>query len=126
MSGNFGDYEILSEVGRGGMGIVYKARRKSDGEIVAISNWSCPTSLKKKSKNLGPFQTRSSDCQRLKHPNIVTVFDVEIDSDNYFYIMEFLEGNSLRRHLEIHGGRISVLEFSRILAQVVRLLLLTP
>jgi len=120
MSGNFGDYEILSEVGRGGMGIVYKARRKSDGEIVAIKQLVLSNVAKEKIQEFRDrFKREAATAQRLKHPNIVTVFDVEIDSDNYFYIMEFLEGNSLRRHLEIHGGRISVLEFSRILAQVV-------
>jgi serine/threonine protein kinase len=120
MSGNFGDYEILSEVGRGGMGIVYKARRRSDGEIVAIKQLVLSNVGKEKIQEFRDrFKREAATAQRLKHPNIVTVFDVEIDADNYFYVMEFLEGNSLRRHLEINGGRISVLEFSRILTQVV-------
>ncbi|MFX6937583.1 protein kinase, partial [Acinetobacter baumannii] len=65
------------------------------------------------------FKREAATAQRLKHPNVVTVFDVEFDSDNYFYVMEFLEGNSLRRHIELKGGRLSVAEFANILSQVV-------
>jgi serine/threonine-protein kinase len=117
---NFGQYEIISEIGRGGMGIVYKARNGLTDEVVAIKQLVL--------KNIAPdkmqefrdrFKREAETAQRLKHANIVKVYDVRMNPDNCFYVMELLDGRSLRRELEARGGRVTVEDFWPILSQVV-------
>ncbi len=120
MTGNFGQYEILSEIGRGGMGIVYQALRPSDGRIVAIKQLVLNNiDSTKEGEFRDRFKREAATAKRLQHPNIVKVFDVEIKTDNYFYVMEYLDGNSLRRYLELKGGRVTPNELWPILAQVI-------
>ncbi|MGH9550707.1 MAG: protein kinase domain-containing protein, partial [Terriglobales bacterium] len=66
------------------------------------------------------FRREAATAARLTHPNIVTVYDVCTDQpQNYFYVMEYLDGHSLRRELELKGGRLSPKDWWPIFEQAV-------
>jgi eukaryotic-like serine/threonine-protein kinase len=120
MTGDFGQYKILSEIGRGGMGIVYQAIRPDDNKLVAIKQLVLANiDPAKEGEFRDRFKREAATAKRLNHPNIVTVYDVDTTRNNFFYVMEYLEGHSLRRYLELKGGRLSARDFWPILAQVV-------
>jgi tetratricopeptide (TPR) repeat protein len=97
-------YEILGELGRGGMGVVFKARDTNLGRIVALKK--LPENLKEHPTAVKLFLREARSAAALNHPNIVTVFDAGQESDNYFISMEHLQGTPLDALLEAHG-RIS-------------------
>jgi eukaryotic-like serine/threonine-protein kinase len=88
-----GDYELLDEIARGGMGVVYRARQLSLQRIVAVKvmmsgPFSGPDFLRR-------FQTEAEAIAALRHPNIVTIFEVGQRNGTHFLAMEFVEGKSL-------------------------------
>lgn len=120
MTGDFGQYKILSEIGRGGMGIVYQALDQKDKRIVAIKQLVFANiDPAKQDEFRDRFRREAATAARLTHPNIVTVYDVSTQGDNYFYVMELLDGHSLRRELEINDGRMDPDKYWPIFAQVV-------
>ena len=91
-------YEILAEVGRGGMGIVYKARQESLGRLVAIktlhgSHWG-------NSAYVARLRWEAKGLSRLAHPNVVRVIDVVETPVAVSIILEFVEGENLSRRLQ--------------------------
>ena len=90
-----GRYDILSQLGRGGMGQVYKAHDLELDETVAIKT------LLRPSEDGGPEEGRLRRevqiCRRISHPNVVRVYDVGRFSGGLFVTMEHLEGHSLDR-----------------------------
>lgn len=86
-------YEILGELGRGGMGIVYKARQTSLGRLVALKLVSIAgiNSPEMKSR----FRRAAEAIARLQHPNIVQIFEVGEADGQPFFSMEFVEGGDL-------------------------------
>lgn len=120
MTDDFGRYKILAEIGRGGMGIVYQALDQRDNTLVAIKQLVMTNIDPAKEQEFRDrFKREAATASRLKHPNIVTVYDVSTDSGTYFYVMEYLEGHSLRRELELKGGRLTPHQYWPIFAQVV-------
>jgi serine/threonine protein kinase len=88
-----GDYQILREVGRGGMGVVYEARQLSLGRHVAIKV--LPSHALLDPRHLGRFQREARSAAKLHHTNIVPVYGVgEQDGLNY-YVMQFIKGLAL-------------------------------
>jgi len=105
----FGHYELLAELGRGGMGVVFKARQKNLDRIVALK-MILPGSLAG-ADDLQRFRTEAEATARLQHPNIVAVHEVgEIDGLHY-YSMDFIEGASLTQRLA--GGPLSSQQAAR-------------
>jgi eukaryotic-like serine/threonine-protein kinase len=96
-SGVFGKYELLGEVGRGGMGVVYKARQRDLNRIVALkmilaSQWASPEEIRR-------FQAEAQAAARLRHRNIVGIHEIGEESGRHFFAMDFVEGDSLARIL---------------------------
>jgi len=87
-------YEILAELGRGGMGRVYKARDLELDEIVAIKTLLAPEEgIAEESRLLREVQI----CRRISHPNVVRVYDIGRFAGGLFVTMEYIEGLSLEK-----------------------------
>ncbi len=88
-----GNYRILKELGRGGMGVVYKAKQLSLNRMVAMKV--LPQHLTSDPAFVRRFENEARAIARLNHPNIVQIFDIGHEEDIHFYTMEFIEGLSL-------------------------------
>src|SRR5262249_25791728 len=83
-----GDYQILREVGRGGMGVVYEAQQLSLGRHVAIKV--LPSHALLDPRQLGRFQREARSAAKLHHTNIVPVFGVGEQDGLHYYVMQFI------------------------------------
>lgn len=92
------DYKILREVGRGGMGIVFEAIHQSLGRRVAIKVLS--SSMLGDKKHLARFRREARAAAKLRHTNIVPVFGVGESDDHHYYVMDFIDGLTLRERIE--------------------------
>lgn len=91
---SFGDdYEVLKEIGRGGMGIVYKANQKSLNRTVAIKTI-IDGALASES-HVKRFRREAQAVAKLQHPNIITVHEVGEQEGQHFFSMDYIEGRSL-------------------------------
>jgi serine/threonine protein kinase len=88
-----GDYHILREVGRGGMGIVYEAQQVSLGRLVALKVLPSAASIDPKQRQR--FQIEAQAAAQLHHPHIVPIFGVGCDRGIHYYAMQFVDGMSL-------------------------------
>src|SRR4051812_13893285 len=113
---SFGDYEIEGELGRGGMGVVYKARQKSLGRPVALKMMR-EARLSSESDR-SRFLAEAESVARLKHPNIVTVYEVGDRSGLPYIVMEYVEGRTLGQRLA--DGPLPPREAARLVAEVSR------
>jgi len=106
---HLGRYEILAEIGRGGMGIVYRARDPKIDRLVAIKTISLlgqePEDVREYRERF-VFEARAAG--RLSHPGIVTIFDVGEDPENHdpYIVMEYVTGESLRKLLASENKKI--------------------
>lgn len=99
--GSDGRYEILEQVGAGGMGVVFRARDTRLDRIVALKR--LPESLRDHPRAVELFLREARSAARLNHPNLVTIHDVDQEDGRYFITMEFLEGQPLAVLLRQRG-----------------------
>lgn len=90
-----GAYQVLKELGRGGMGVVYQARDLGLQRLAAIKV--LPADFTDDPKAVERFLREARACARLNHSNIVTVYGVGKLDETYFIAMEYVEGQSLDR-----------------------------
>ncbi len=88
-----GDYRLIREVGRGGMGIVYEAEQEALGRHVALKI--LPVSAMTGARSLVRFRREARSAARLHHTNIVPVFDIGEREGIHYYAMQFIQGRGL-------------------------------
>src|ERR1043166_5979276 len=116
MLGDFGDYELLAEIGRGGQGVVYRAHQKSLNRTVALKvlglgYWATEAHLKR-------FRREAEAAAHLEHPCIVPIYEVgERDAQCYFS-MKFVEGGQLDD--VVRRTPMSIRQAAELIAKVAR------
>jgi tetratricopeptide (TPR) repeat protein len=95
-------YQIVGELGRGGMGIVYKAKDTVLDRLVAYKV--LPDALKENQQALKNFLREAKSAAQLNHPNIVTVYDAGEQGGVYYIAMEFVDGNTLKEIVRRRGA----------------------
>jgi eukaryotic-like serine/threonine-protein kinase len=96
-----GQYRILDELGRGGMGRVYKAVHLAMGRFVALKMISPALTQTERAREL--FQREVRAAGRLHHPNIVTFYDAHTSGDRCYLVMEFVDGPNLSQLVREQG-----------------------
>lgn len=94
---NLGDFDIIREIGRGGMGIVYEAWQNSLNRQVALKL--LPTVMGANSKTVTRFIREAQVSGMLNHSNIVPVYGMAVEGNTPYYSMEFVDGETLREKL---------------------------
>ena len=110
----FPQLEMLERIGYGGMGVVYKARQKELDRFVALKI--LRPDFEKDPGFAERFQREARALAKLNHPHIVTVYDFGKQGDLYFFLMEFVDGTSLRQVEET--GRLPCQEALGIVPQI--------
>src|SRR5262249_26857014 len=87
------NYEILELIGRGGMGVVYRARQRNLDRLVAVKT--VLVSMLSQSGAVARFEQEAMAVAKLRHPNIVTAYDFGRHAGRLFLVMELLEGEPL-------------------------------
>lgn len=113
---DFGDYCLEREIGRGGMGIVFQARRKKDNQTVAIKmilrgDFATPAERSR-------FEAEAKAAARLDHPHIIPIYEIGQHDGHDFFCMKLIEGESLAEKL--NRGPIEAHAAAKILSQVSR------
>jgi len=98
----FGRYELLSELGQGAMGVVYKARDPVLDRVVAVKTINLTLPKDELSEYEARFYQEARAAGGLNHPNIVTIYDIGKTERMAYMAMEFLEGEELRSILSSH------------------------
>jgi len=112
----FGAYELLEEIGRGGMGVVYKARQKCLDRTVAVKmilagHLASPEHVRR-------FRAEAKVAAALRHPHIVDVHEVGELHGRHYFVMEYVDGTSLAER--IASGEMEIEPAVRLMAQVAR------
>jgi len=116
MPSDFGPYELLEEIGRGGMGVVYKARQKGLDRTVAIKmilagHLASPEHVRR-------FQAEAKAAAGLRHPHIVDIHEIGELHGRHYFVMEYVDGTSLAER--IASGSLDVPAAVRLVGEVAR------
>lgn len=95
---SIGGFELLEKIGQGGMGAVYRAAQTKVGRYVALKLMR--PKLAREQRYLERFLREARASARLNHPNIVQGIDAGMDKGYYYFAMEFVEGDTLRRIIQ--------------------------
>ena len=114
--GELGDYELLEEIGRGGQGVVFRARQKSLNRIVALKvirlgQWASKVHLKR-------FRLEAEAAARLEHPGIVPIHEVGERDGSCYFSMKFIEGGQLDE--VVRRTPMSIRQAAEFIAKVAR------
>ena len=113
-----GHYEILSLLGKGGMGEVWRARDTKLGREVAIKT--LPEEFAKDADRLARFEREAKLLASLNHPNIAAIHGFEEDNGTHFLILELVEGDTLADRLK--RGAVPVEESLKLALQIAKAL----
>ncbi|HJZ91698.1 MAG TPA: serine/threonine-protein kinase, partial [Gemmataceae bacterium] len=113
----FGDYELLEEIARGGMGVVYKARQVSLTRDIAVKMILAGKLASE--ADIQRFRQEAESVAALDHPNILPIYEAGEHEGQHFFSMRLVEGGSLA-DLLAQSPRPSVRAFVNLLAQVCR------
>jgi eukaryotic-like serine/threonine-protein kinase len=116
MLGDFGDYELLEEIGRGAQGVVYRARQKSLNRTVALKviglgYWTSETLLKR-------FRREAEAAASLDHPCIVPIYQVGESEGSCYFSIKFVEGGQLDE--VVQRGPMSIRRAVELIAKLAR------
>src|SRR5438067_6014928 len=114
--GELGDYELLEEVGRGGQGVVFRARQKSLNrtvalKVISLGQWASKVHLKR-------FRLEAEAAARLEHPSIVPIHEVGERDGSCYFSMKFVEGGQLDE--VVRRTPISIRQAAELIAKVAR------
>src|SRR5262245_10473109 len=114
--GELGDYELLEEIGRGGQGVVFRARQKSlnrtvASKVIGLGQWATPAHLKR-------FRLEAEAAASLDHPCIVPIYEVRERDGQCYFSMKFVEGGQLDE--VIQQRPISIRQAVELIAKVAR------
>jgi hypothetical protein len=116
--GVIGDYQLIEQIGRGGMGVVYKAYQKSIGRMVALKviaagSLSSP-------EDIARFRDEASAAGRLNHPGIVAIYDAGEHGGNHYFSMAYIEGENLASYVGAGKPQLKPKEAARLMEEVCR------
>src|SRR5256884_2151439 len=116
MLGELGDYELVEEVGRGGQGVVFRARQKSLNRTVAVKvislgQWASKAHLKR-------FRREADAAASLNHPCIVPIYEVGERDGACYFSMKFVEGGQLDE--VVRRAPMSMRQAAELIAKVAR------
>src|SRR5260221_5140729 len=97
-----GRYQIMERLGRGGMADVYRAYQPSMDRYVAVKVMH--GHLTEDESFITRFKREAQSVGTLRHPNIVQVIDFDIEGDQYFMVMEYIKGDTLKAYLSRTGA----------------------
>src|SRR5437588_6115705 len=114
--GELGDYELLDEVGRGGQGVVFRARQKSLNrtvalKVISLGQWASKAHLKR-------FRLEAEAAARLEHPGIVPIHEVGERDGSCYFSMQFVEGGQLDE--VVRRAPMSIRQAAELIAKVAR------
>ena len=113
-AGNFGNYEILGEIARGGVGVIYRAKQRGLERVVALKVLQGGTLAS--AEQVRRFLQEAQSAAKLQHPNIVPIHDFGSRDGQHYFTMDFIVGESLAD--KIAKGPIPIREALDIVRQV--------
>src|SRR3954463_11477095 len=97
-----GKYQVMERLGRGGMADVYRAYQPGMDRYVALKGMQ--GHLAEDPNFITRFKREAQTVGNLRHPNIVQVIDFDVQDDEYYMVMEYIQGNTLKAMLQKQGG----------------------